>query len=256
MTTDLPVADRWFKAKPAGLGVTMLTEPYVEFFFQSNVWHVRGRDRDLVVDTGNGIGDLRGELRPFTEIRPVVAVVTHGHFDHVGGLHAFDERVCHRLEAADVGDPFPLPAFRADYPDWFELEIRQYGYEVPETTVRAWPPGGFDRGRFGARPSTPTRLVEEADLIELGDRVFEVLHLPGHTAGSIGLWEEATGVLFSGDTVYVVDALEVSDKEAFAGSLRRLRELPVEVVHAGHNASFGRPELHRLIDSELARLDT
>ena len=55
-------------------------------FFESNVWHVRGRDRDLVVDTGNGeIGDLRAELAPFVDDRRVVAVATHDHFDHTGG---------------------------------------------------------------------------------------------------------------------------------------------------------------------------
>lgn len=254
MTVDLPIADRWFEARPAGPGVTLLTEPHIEPFFESNVWHVRGRDRDLVVDTGNGVGDLRGELEVLTEDRPVTAVITHAHFDHVGGLPAFEHRLCHPLEAGDVEDPVRLPLLRADYPDWLRREIGDYGYEVPEITVRAWPPGGYDPARFGPRPSAPTRLVEEGEAIDLGDRSFEVLHIPGHTPGSIGLWEAATGVLFSGDTAYVGDVLGIEDEEALAASLRRLRELPVEAVHPGHNASFGRPELLRLIDAELARL--
>ena len=47
-----------------------------------------------------------------------------------------------------------------------------------------------------------TRALDEGDVIDLGDRVFKVLHLPGHSRGSIGLLEEATGVFFSGDVIY------------------------------------------------------
>jgi glyoxylase-like metal-dependent hydrolase (beta-lactamase superfamily II) len=48
----------------------------------------------------------------------------------------------------------------------------------------------------------PTRVVEEGDVIDLGDRTLTVLHLPGHTPGEIGLWEEATRTLFAGDCEY------------------------------------------------------
>jgi glyoxylase-like metal-dependent hydrolase (beta-lactamase superfamily II) len=44
--------------------------------------------------------------------------------------------------------------------------------------------------------------VGEGDEVDLGDRCFEVIHLPGHSPGSIGLWEESSGTLFSGDAIY------------------------------------------------------
>ncbi len=97
--TDLPVAERWFRTEQVTDEITLLVEDHLDVFFESNVWHVRGRDRDLVVDTGNGIGDLRAELEPFADDRSIVAVATHHHFDHVGGLHAFDERWCHAADA-------------------------------------------------------------------------------------------------------------------------------------------------------------
>ncbi len=97
--TDLPVAERWFRTERVTDAITLLVEDHLDVFFESNVWHVRGRDRDLVVDTGNGIGDLRGELAPLVEGRPIVAVATHDHFDHIGGMHAFDERWCHAADA-------------------------------------------------------------------------------------------------------------------------------------------------------------
>jgi len=43
--------------------------------------------------------------------------------------------------------------------------------------------------------------VRDGDIIDLGDRAFEVLHLPGHSPGSIALFEAATKTLFSGDAI-------------------------------------------------------
>ena len=50
--------------------------------------------------------------------------------------------------------------------------------------------------------------IGEGDVIDLGDRAFEVLHLPGHSPGSIGLWDPAAGTLFSGDAIYDGPLLE------------------------------------------------
>ncbi len=82
------------------------------------------------------------------------------------------------------------------------------------------------------------------------------MHLPGHSPGSIGLWEEATGILFSGDAVYdgpLLDELGGSDIGAYIATMRRLRELPVVVVHGGHEPSFGRERLTQICDDYLAR---
>jgi len=96
----------------------------------------------------------------------------------------------------------------------------------------------------------------DGDTVDLGDRSLTVLHLPGHTPGSIALFDPADGTLFSGDVVYdddvLLDSLTGSDPAQYACSLRRLRELPVTVTHAGHDASFGRDRLHHLIDTYLA----
>ena len=81
----LKVVDCWFSVEPVDDRVTLITEPYVDRFLRSNIWHVRGRDRDLVVDSGNGIGSLRRDV-PVLFDRPVVAVGTHAHSDHMGGF--------------------------------------------------------------------------------------------------------------------------------------------------------------------------
>ena len=75
--------------------------------------------------------------------------------------------------------------------------------------------------RSNAAPAPATRLLGDGDVIDLGDRAFEVLHLPGHSPGSIGLWEAATGILFSGDAVYdgpLLDELDGCDIAAYVAT--------------------------------------
>jgi glyoxylase-like metal-dependent hydrolase (beta-lactamase superfamily II) len=248
----LAVADRWFTAETVEDGLTLLWEPHIAEFFVSNVWHVRGRDRDLMVDTANGIGDLRGEVGGLLEGRDVLAVVTHEHFDHMGGLHAFDERLCHPADADGVRAPYAIASFAEDWPEGLAAEIRAYGYEPPERLLTALPPGAFDEAAWRTPPADPTSLLEEGDVLDLGDRAFEVLHVPGHTAGSIALWESSTETLFTGDAFYVDDALMFEDEEAGVRSLRRLRDLPVRIVLGGHGPVVDGDRLRSAIDAELA----
>ena len=80
--------------------------------------------------------------------------------------------------------------------------------------------------------------------------------MPGHSPGSIGLWEAATGILFSGDAVYdgpLLDELEGSSIPDYVATMRRLRELPVRVVHGGHDPSFGRERLVALAEAYQER---
>jgi glyoxylase-like metal-dependent hydrolase (beta-lactamase superfamily II) len=246
--SGLPVAAEWFRAEVVGDGVTRLIEVPIAYFFESNIFHVRGRDRDLVVDTGNGFGDLRSGLAPLTEDRDVVAVVTHAHFDHIGCLWRFDERLVHRADAADVREPWAIAVRREDWPDGLAREIEWYGHEVPDSVLTALPSADFDLEGWRTQPAEPTSVLEDGDLVDLGDRVFEVLHVPGHTVGSIALWEAGSGTLFTGDTMYLDDKLFVDDPAAFRASLERLRELPVQIVHPGHNRSFSGEELWDAID--------
>ena len=60
----LPVAERWWRTHDAGDGVTLLVETHITPMLESNVWHVRGRDADLVVDTANGIGKPEASQPP------------------------------------------------------------------------------------------------------------------------------------------------------------------------------------------------
>lgn len=92
----------------------------------------------------------------------------------------------------------------------------------------------------------------------LGDGITLIFepHLPGHSPGSLGLWEANTGTLFSGDAIYdgeLLDELPDSNISGYLATMKRLRELPVAVVHGGHEASFERSRMIELIDDYLDR---
>jgi glyoxylase-like metal-dependent hydrolase (beta-lactamase superfamily II) len=99
----MDVADRWFSVEEVDDGVLRITEPNAHPLIRANLHLVRGRDRDLLIDSGLGIGGLRAELADLFE-RPVTAVATHRHYDHVGGLHEFEEIVIHRDDAEAVAE--------------------------------------------------------------------------------------------------------------------------------------------------------
>jgi glyoxylase-like metal-dependent hydrolase (beta-lactamase superfamily II) len=247
----IPVGDRWFTRRPMDDAVTLLAEQFTDPLIRCNIWHVGGRDCDLVIDTGLGVASLRRELEDLTD-RPVVAVATHGHFDHVGGMYEFDERVGHAGDLPSERVLTSSPLVAAGYSEELHQVFAAAGYPIADPLLQALPSPDFEPAAFRQEPMTLTRMVEEGDVIDLGDRAFVVLHLPGHSPGSIGLWDANHGVLFSGDTVYdggLLDSLPGSDIDSYVQSMRRLRA--VEVVHGGHEPSFGRPRLVELIDGYL-----
>ena len=246
------VAERWFERETVGDGVVRIVERHVDPFLQANLYLVRGRDRDVLIDTGLGVASLTDELPELFE-RPLLAVATHRHFDHVGGLHEFEAVAIHREDAGAVasGDVFASLVIE-DYPPE-ELA----GYEPPEALLTAFPHEGFDPAAYRLEPVTPSVLLDEGDVIDLGERKLEVLHLPGHTPGEIGLWEDETRTLFSGDCVYesgvLLDELPESDIPRYVRSMERLRDVAVSVVHGGHDGPFGRDRLLELIDEYVGR---
>jgi len=246
----------WFERAAVDDSITLLWEPHVIPLMRCNIWHVRGRDRDLVVDTGMGVMSLADELSNLVD-KPVTAVATHGHDDHIGSHHEFDDVVVHPAEAALLLDP-PLRTLhiRDAWGDEVVDGLTAAGYPITdEYFVDAVPPG-VALTSFRQHGARSVRRVEEGDVVDLGDRRFEVLHLPGHSPGSIGLWEAATGTLFSGDAVYdgpLLDELPDSDITAYCATMERLLTLPVTVVHGGHDPSFGRDRLHELARSYLRR---
>ena len=252
----LPIADRWFETKRISDDITLLWEPHVTPLMRCNIWHVRGRDRDLVIDTGMGIVSLRRAAEHLLD-KKVTAVATHTHTDHIGGHHEFEHTLVHELEADELRSPRDKGTLLASVMG--EEEIRKLavaGYPIEGDLITALPSADYDMAGYATRDSAVTEIVAEGDVVDIGNRHFEVLHLPGHSPGSIGLWEKATGTLFSGDAIYdgpLLDEIDGAHIPTYVRTMKRLRELPVQVVHAGHDHSFGRARLIELCDAYLEK---
>jgi len=249
------VADRWFEFQRIDDDITLIWEPHVVPLIRCNIWHVRGRERDLLIDTGLGMASLKEAARDLFA-KALTAVATHVHYDHVGGFHEFEDRIIHRAEAAKAAAGNTASLYGGGKEDALIESIRAAGYDVPPQLFTALPSNGYDPLTYHVLPAPATRVVDEGDVIDAGDRRFEVLHLPGHSPGSIGLWEAKTGILFSGDAIYdgpLLDELPGSDIPIYVATMKRLRDLPVTVVHAGHDPSFGRDRLCDLCDTYLAK---
>ncbi len=245
----LQVANHWFESRRVDDAITVLWEPYVTRLGQSNIWHLRGRDRDMLVDSGCGFASLREAARDLFQ-HDVVAVASHTHFDHIGSHHEFAERLVHSIEAEGLrtaSGRFTL----------LDIVLQAYAEDSAQQVITALPRAGFDILKdFAITPAPATRLLEEGDVIDLGDRDFEVLHLPGHAPGEIGLWERSTGIFFGGDAIYdgnILDEIPGASIDDYVRTMKRLRDLPITVFHGGHGPSGGRERFVEIIDAYLAR---
>lgn len=78
------------------------------------------------------------------------------------------------------------------------------------------------------------RILKDGDMIKLGDRNFEVIHMPGHSSDSICLFNRDEGVLFSGDAPLSVRTPEASYEDDYVKALERLCRRDVKVIYPGH----------------------
>ncbi len=219
-------ATDWYRIRKLGDGVTWIDEPHIREFFRCNIWHVRGRERDMLVDSGMGVVSLRAHVPLVTE-RPLDAVASHTHFDHIGCHHEFDCRLCHAAEADILAATTRENTLAADY--------------VTDDIFTALPPAPYQSATYTVKSAPATRILEDGDIVDLGDRHFEVIHTPGHSPGGIALWEEATGMLISGDIVYdgpLIEGTTEAEMADYIASMKRLLDLPVRIVHGGHFPSY------------------
>jgi glyoxylase-like metal-dependent hydrolase (beta-lactamase superfamily II) len=227
----------WYRIQRMGDDVTLIDEPHIQPFYRCNIWHVRGRDRDMLVDSGMGVVSLR-EWVPLVTERSLTAVASHTHFDHIGCHHEFEDRAVHEAEAEILAAPTPASTLAQPY--------------VTDEIFDMLPPLPYRSTDYAVRGATATRLLKDGDVIDLGDRYFEVIHTPGHSPGGIALWEAASGILFSGDIVYdgpLIEDTYHSNPHDYHASMVRLLDLPVRAVHGGHFPSYG-ADRHRAIIRE------
>ena len=111
----------------------------------------------IMVDCGEGT--QRQLLRSGAGFRRLDRLLlTHAHFDHVGGLHEFADRRVHAADAAETRDPFGMRLRREDFPDGTEEMYAYYDVPVPEVALRAVPAADFDIASWRTPGAEPTMI--------------------------------------------------------------------------------------------------
>ncbi|WP_172299216.1 MBL fold metallo-hydrolase [Pseudoruegeria sp. HB172150] len=260
--TNLPVAETWYVSRRLDERITLITEPHVHPIFSANMYLVEGSDKDLIIDTGMGVAPLR----PFIEslradnAKPLICLTTHTHVDHFGAVQEFDIRLVHTLGTEELAEPPAYSLNSSDLPARLVENFVKAGYTpLWPLLIDAVPYDGYDPATYKFKGATGTATVSDGDVIDLGDWQTEIIHLPGHCADQVGLWHEESGTLFSADAIYDGPLLWEGrnfDLPAYADTLRRLREMPVQVVHGGHDDAFGRKRMIEICDDYLSLWDT
>jgi len=196
---------------------------------ETHCYLLNGSCRSLLIDTGLGICNIYDEVIKLTD-KPITAVATHIHWDHIGGHKYFLDFLAHEEELNWLSGEFPLT-------------IEQIKEMVLD---RCNPPEGYDVNDYKFFQGKPTRVLKDGDEIDLGDRHIQVLHTPGHSPGHMCFWEEPLGYLFTGDLVYK-DTLFAyypsTDPEAYLTSLEKVSALPVKSVFPAHHTLDIKPEI-------------
>ena len=199
--------------------------------YGENAWLVRaaGAERALLIDPGDGLESLEAELAASGWTLGAI-LLTHGHFDHT-------------LAAGILRQQYGVPVY-----------VHAADLDMVEDPAR----NAYDA--YAARLPSPTGVgaapypVGDGEALALCGLSLRLLHTPGHTPGSVCLYDEANAVLFSGDTLFArgygrTDLPGGSDREMYA-SLLRLFRLPEDVrVCPGHGGetTIGREKrLYRL----------
>ena len=249
-TSDWSIKHPLYRHKEVDQNVFFIQEKYFEFSWNlANIFFVKGRDRDLLIDTGVGIHSLpaflkSSGLRAEPE-KPLDVVLTHLHFDHTGGAHQFPLVHIHSLEADYIrrGDKFLTAS-------WI----------TPEEVVPK--PDGWNARDYKTKPAN-VQSLEEGQEFDLGERRFVVMHIPGHSPGSVALHDQENGVLATGDTIYetshgLIDWYPGSNTTQMGKSVKKLVDLAkdktVKTVLTGHNDVIDCATMVALGDHHLAGL--
>lgn len=235
-------------------GVTSISR----WLFNCYVIHDGGGGAPVVVDAGlpsNG-RDAATRIRELygTGTTPACIVSTHGHSDHVGGIHEvvaagggtvlLPKRCADYLAGTAAPTPGPrelvkiLPVMR-DQPFDLAALCEMVG------TARV---AGYGQQRM-RMPAPPDGFLADGDQ-PAGTCGWTVLHTPGHTEDSTCLYHAESATLFSGDAVLTEGGIawfnpEITDAGASQLTEDRLREIPVEHLFPGHGLPLHGTDLLR-----------
>jgi glyoxylase-like metal-dependent hydrolase (beta-lactamase superfamily II) len=168
------MVDDYFAVEDLGDGVFAIGEPH--YYQQNYSYLIIGQTRAVLFDSGSGTRDISGLVSNLTKL-PITVIVSHLHFDHLGGIGPFTHVAM-----------IDLPETRADMSG---VIFKPSRYEY--------------MGVFDHRLAPSFRIAEwlaPGAIIDLGGRTLRVLSTPGHTPTSVALFDASNRRLFIGDFIY------------------------------------------------------
>lgn len=179
--------ENWYRCFELEHNIIAINEPYhAQGVF---AYLIFGSEKTLLLDTGMGICSIKPVVEKFVKnMNDLIVLNTHTHFDHIGSNSYFNEIL---IPENDV-------AVRRAETGYLHEEI------LPEITDDQFYfpyPEGYEHNDFYI-PGFNYKTVKNESLIDLGDRILQIIETPGHSADSIVVFDSTNRLLFTGDTYY------------------------------------------------------
>lgn len=193
-----------------------------------------GKEKAVLIDTGLGIDNIKRITDQLT-ILPIEVITTHVHTDHIGSHEQYEIIYVHENDK-----------------DWLVngikgLSIEQIRKDISRD-ITLPTPETFNPDIYQPFQGEPTGLLEDGDVIELGNRRLIIYHTPGHSPGHISVFDETNGYLFTGDLLYdetpIYAFYPSTNPSDLVNSLERISEIPnVSMVYGSHNTLGLEPKI-------------
>jgi glyoxylase-like metal-dependent hydrolase (beta-lactamase superfamily II) len=216
--------DNWFTVERVDHETYAISE--YKHWEETHCYLLLGQEQALLIDTGLGVGNIKGIIDRLTAL-PVTVATTHVHWDHIGGHKYFDRIYVHEAEMEWL-EHFPIPL------EAVKSSLAKQPNGLPEEF-----PEGFHMDDYSVFQGRASGILRDNDGIDLGNRRVRVLHTPGHSPGHICFYEPDKGFLYTGDLIYAgtLDAFYPStDPCLFMQSVKKVKALPVQRILPAHHS--------------------
>lgn len=193
--------------------------------YDSSIYLVNGK---VLIDAGMSSDLIIKQLEKYIKLTDLkLIILTHCHYDHIAAAAAIAEKSgakvgMHKDDLEGVND------------EYLSVSVL-FGESAPAVK--------------------PTIIYEDGDKIDIGNGEYlEVIHTPGHSRGSICLYEPVSKSLFSGDTVFPGGGFgrmdfEGSEPDKMLGSVEKLTKLDVKTLYPGHGGPTDRNGNNQIMSS-------
>lgn len=224
----------------------------IDEFDCASIFLIIGEERALMIDTGFGIGDIRGVVEMLTD-KPITLVISHSHIDHFGGAYQFEEawvyensplytgtgkeRMGKTMDQINAGirDDIRLIASRQKGHLGYVFSMYNlYGYDIDTMYVHR-----------EDEPKPVYHPIRDGQSFDLGGRVITCYFCPGHAVDELVFLDETDRILFSGDAINYNTTIAAVPLPESIEYLRRVQSMHdrYDVIYNSHHdfRAFGRP---------------